>query len=135
VIPFGSGRVLDSTALLAIAGGTSDYADALLAVATELGLTLAVPAASLLAAWQQVSPGDRVWLAGLTDAATVVVVNLDADDARDAGLLAAASGLDNVGADAAHAALTGLRRAWSVVTKVPGDVGALSPEVRTETIP
>jgi hypothetical protein len=118
-----------------MAEGTSEYADALLAVATELGLTLAAPAAALLTARQHVEPHNRPWLAQLSEAARAVVVDLDADGARDAGLLCAASGNPDAHPALAHAALVGIQRSWPVVTTVPDSVLALSSDVRTETIP
>lgn len=77
----------------------------------------------------------RPWLELLTEAATVVVVPLDDEAARDAGLLAALSGHPDTHSAACHAALVGIRRGWPVVTARPEVIQALSGEVRTETIP
>jgi predicted nucleic acid-binding protein len=75
------------------------------------------------------------WLELLTDAATVVIVPLDDEAARDAGLLAALSGHPDTHPAACHAAAVGIGRGWPVVTRRPEVIQALSGEVRTETIP
>lgn len=129
------GRVLDGTAVSAMAAGTSDHADALLAVANELGIPLAVPTTALQAAWQGCEPADRHWLDQLPLASMMVVLDLDADAARRAGVLAADAALPGAAAASAHAAVIGLDRGWPVVTLEPDVILALSPDLRTETIP
>lgn len=129
------GRVLDATAVHAIVTGSSEYAQALLTVATDLGIPLAVPATALQAAWQEADPKARPWLDLLPEAATVVVLDLTAQVARDAGLLAADSGHPGAPASAGHAVAVALERSWPVVTRHPDVLLALSPDVRTETIP
>jgi hypothetical protein len=120
---------------MAMAVGNSPYAQALLDVATQHNIPLALPATALQAVWQAVEPEHWPWLELLSDAATVVVVPLDDEAARDAGLLAALSGHPDTHPAAAHAALVGIQRGWPVVTKRPDVVQALSGDVRTETIP
>jgi hypothetical protein len=129
------GRVLDPTAVAAIVSGTSDYADALLAVANDLGITLGLPATALQPAWANCPPADRPWLDQLPDAAMVVVLDLDQETAKDAGLLAAGARMPEVHLAASHAALTGIRRGWPVVTRRPDVIQALSGAVTTETMP
>jgi hypothetical protein len=129
------GRVLDPTAVMAMAVGDSPYAQALLDVATQHNIPLAVPATALQAAWQAAAPEHWPWLELLAEAATVVVVPLDDDAARDAGLLAALSGHPDAHPAACHAALVGIRRGWPVVTQRPEVIQVLSGQVRTETIP
>lgn len=128
------GRVLDPTAVMAIVTGSSDYTDALLAVANELGMALGVPATALQAVWASCPPTDRPWLDQLPAASMVLVLDLDEQSAKEAGLLAAHAGMSDVHPAAAHAALIGIRRGWPVVTKQPEVIQALSPDVRTETI-
>lgn len=129
------GRVLDGTVVTAIAAGTSDYADALLAVANELGIPLAVPTTALQAAWQVVAPTDRHWLEQLPLASMTVVLDLDAGTAHRAGVLAADAGLPATPAASSHAAAVGLDRGWPVVTREPDLLLALSGDLRTETMP
>ena len=129
------GRVLDPTAVMAMAVGGSPYAQALLDVATQLNIPLAVPAVALEAAWQAAEPEHWPWLELLAEAATVIVVPLDAEQARDAGLLAALSGNPGVHPGAPHSVLVGIRRGWPVVTQRPDMIQSLSGDVRTETMP
>lgn len=129
------GRVLDATAVRAIASGESEYAAALLAVATELGITLAVPATALEEAWRWSTPADRPWLELLEQASPVVVIDLDAPAARASGLLAADAGQPQSEPATAQAVVTALHRDWPVVTRYPDAALRLSSAVRTETIP
>jgi len=129
------GRVLDPTAVMAMAVGDSPYAQALLDVSAQLNIPLAVPASALQAVWQAAEPEHWPWLELLAESATVVVVPLDAESARDAGLLAALSGNPDTHPAATQAALVGIRRGWPVVTRRPDVIQALSGDVRTETIP
>lgn len=129
------GRVLDTSAVLTAATGTNDYTAALLTVAAEHGIVLAVPAAAVQAAWRVTRSAEQPWLELLLDSPAVVVVPLTADDARDAGLLAARAGHDDVAAATAHAVHIAGRRDWSVLTADPGPVLELDPHVRTETLP
>jgi hypothetical protein len=129
------GRVLDSTAVRAIASGDSEYAAALLAVATELGITLAVPATALEEAWRWSTPAERPWLELLTQASPVVVLDLDAAAARETGLLASDAGHPQSEPATAQSVVVALQRDWPVVTRYPDAVLLLSSKVRTETIP
>jgi predicted nucleic acid-binding protein len=129
------GRVLDPTAVLALISGQSEYMQALTFVSTDLGFTLAVPATALQAAWAGAQPHEQAWLDVLPQGPTVVVLDLDQDAAKAAGLLAAQAGTPTAHPAAAHAALIGLQRQWPVVTTSPDVLLALSADVRTETIP
>ena len=129
-----SGRVLDTSAVLALAAG-SPYTDALLTVATELAITLAVPAAALQAAWQHADQLSRPWLDLLPALSPIVILPLDADTARSAGLVAATSGHPDAPAGTAHAVHIARARSWVVVTADPHTVLELDSSARTETIP
>jgi len=120
---------------MAMARGTSPYAQALLDVATEMNIPLAVPAVALQSAWQAAEPEHWPWLELLAEAATVIVVPLDGEQARDAGLLAALSGNPDVHPAASQSALIGIRRGWPVVTQRPDVIQHLSSDLRTETMP
>ena len=128
------GRVLDPTAVMAMAVGDSPYAQALLDIATQMNIPLAIPATALQAAWAAAEPDAWPWLDLLPEAATVIVLPLDEQSAKDSGLLAALSGNPSTHPSASHAALVGLGRSWPVVTKRPEVIQALSADVRTETI-
>jgi hypothetical protein len=129
------GKVLDVTAVLDLTNGRSRYAEALLVVATEVGIPLAVPATALLAAWQTAPPAARPWLNLLADAAPVVVVDLTAASARAAGIRAADSGNLHAHPATAHAVQVATERSWPIVTRDPMAMLALNIEIRTETIP
>jgi hypothetical protein len=120
---------------MAMAVGDSPYAQALLDIATEMNIPLAIPATALQAAWAAAEPDAWPWLDLLPEAATVIVLPLDEQSAKDSGLLAALSGNPSTHPSASHAALVGIGRNWPVVTKSPEVIQALSADVRTETIP
>ena len=128
------GRVLDPTAVMAVIEHTP-YTDAMLAVANETNMALGVPTTALQSVWANCASAEREWLDQLPHAAMVVVLPLDVDTARDAGLLAARAGMPEVHLAAAHATLVGIRRRWPVLTRRPDIIQALSSDVRTETIP
>ena len=129
------GKVLDSTAVLAIAAGTSDYTDALMVVANQLGITLAVPTTAFQTAWQVVAARDGPWLEQLPAASMIVMLDLDTATAREAGQMAAHAGRPAAHLAAAHAAQIGVTRGWPVVTRSPQTLLVLSRDVITETIP
>jgi hypothetical protein len=129
------GRVLDPTAVLALISGQSEYMQALTYVSADLGIPLAVPATALQSAWAGAQSHEQTWLDVLPEGPTVVVLELDQAAAKGAGLLAAQSGHPTAHPAATHAALIGLQRQWPVVTTSPDILLALSPDVRTETIP
>jgi hypothetical protein len=127
------GRVLDLTAIMAIITRSSPYAAALLDVCNDLNIPLAMPATALQATMAAARPEDRQRLLELPDIA--VVLDLDRDTAWGSGLLAARAGLPSAHPAAAHAVQVGINRGWPVITKAPDVLLALSPDVRTETIP
>lgn len=127
--------MLDPTAVRAIAAGDSAYGAALLHVASELGITLAIPATALEQAWRRSTPPERPWLDLLENASPVVVLELDAGAARSTGLLAAAAGRPETEPATAHAVLVALDRDWPVVTRDPQAALRVDGGVRTETIP
>jgi hypothetical protein len=129
------GKVLDLTAVEALATGSSRYAEALLTVATQVGIPLAVAAPTLQAAWSRAPLAARPWLELLSDAAPVVIVDLTAAGARSAGLLAAAAGAIEPHPALVHTVAVALERSWPVVTRDPDAALTVSAAVRTETIP
>ena len=134
-----TGKILDTSAVLDISASTSIYGQALLRISNQLGMTLAVPMVTYSAAWQA-CPGHaaRMWLDLLIDddaEPSIVVLPLDAPHARAAGLLAAGAGQPHAQQGTVHAAQVALERGWTVVTRTPDALLALSPEVRTETLP
>lgn len=127
--------MLDTSALLALADGRSVYCRALLTVATQEGIPLAVPAAALQSAWQSVSLEGRPWLTMMPELSTVVILPLTGEDARDAGLLAAEAADPSAPIGTVHAVHVARTRGWPVVTADPATVHDLAPEVATEAIP
>jgi predicted nucleic acid-binding protein len=103
------GRVLDASALLAFASGTSTYAAALVWTAVEEGLVLAVPSSAIAAAWGELAEKDHPVLEVLLRLPTTVVDDLYRTAAREVGT----RGGDVVDAHAVHCAT---RRGWPLVT-------------------
>jgi len=120
------GRVLDVPALVDAATGQTEYMRAWLAVMTRQGYAVAVPstvrarAAAGLAAAAELAELD--WFCA---GAAVLEIPLAAADTAAVSELAK----EHFGGEiaAAHAALTGLRRAWPVITsedRAPGFTAA-----------
>ena len=129
------GRVLDTTALLDVATGGTIYARAFVDVAIEQGIVLAVPATALQDAWAATPTGDRPSLDVLLALPVTVVENLTREAARAAGT----AGHDDVGGcygtTAAHVVHAALTRGWPILTRDPGPLEAIAPEVLIERLP
>lgn len=129
------GRILDSTAVLDIAGQDTAYGAALLTVATDRGITLAVPAAALLEAWALSTPESRPFLDLLPLLAAVEIHAVDEVTAAGAGGLAADAGQPTASAGTAQAVWLAQTRPWPIVTADPDGVLALDPHVPFESLP
>lgn len=103
------GRVLDTSALVAFAGGESIYAAALVWTAVEEGIVLVVPSTAIAAAWAQLPDKDHPVLEVLLNLPVTVVDALDAARARGVG----AFGGDQLDA---HALLCAHDRGYPLVT-------------------
>jgi hypothetical protein len=103
------GRVLDASAIGAVAGGDSIYAAALVWTAVEEGIVLVVPSTALAAAWARLSDKDHPVLEVLLNLPVSVVDDLDATRARLVGEL----GGDQLDA---HAMLCARDRGYPLVT-------------------
>ncbi|MCX6464578.1 MAG: hypothetical protein NTW05_13470 [Pseudonocardiales bacterium] len=103
------GRVLDASAIIAFADGSSIYAAALVWTAVEEGLVLVVPSTAIAAAWAHLSEKDHPVLDVLLQLPVTVVDALDQSRARDVGAL----GGDTLDA---HALLCAAHRGWPLVT-------------------
>jgi hypothetical protein len=128
------GRILDATALADAATGRTLYARALIRTAVEHNITLAIPTTALLAAWADIPTGDRPFLDLALELPVAVLDVLDADAARDSGLLLADADRSS-GLDSAHTALSARRRQWAVVTSQPGRLHAIDPDLEIEQLP
>jgi PIN domain nuclease of toxin-antitoxin system len=129
------GRILDSSAILDIARRDTTYGAALLTVATDRGLTLAVPAAALLEAWARSTPESRPFLDLLPLLEAVEIHLLDDATAAEAGALAADAGRPTTSAGTAQAVRLAQTRPWPIVTADPESVLALDLHVAFESLP
>jgi hypothetical protein len=127
------GRVLDSTALAAFAIGRPVYMRALVWAAVEATLVLAVPSAALGRAWGLVEQDHHDALRVLLDLPNTVIDELTPASAREAGLLLAAAGQDDIAA--AQVASSARRRGWPAVTGEPGTLRKLDTAVQIEELP
>jgi hypothetical protein len=127
------GRVLDSTALAAFAVGRPVYMRALVWAAVEANLVLAVPSAALGRAWGLVEQDHHDALRVLLDLPNTVIDELTPASAREAGLLLAAAGQDDIAA--AQVAFSARRRGWPAVTGEPGTLRKLDTAVQIEELP
>lgn len=130
------GRVLDTSALEDFATGKSVYTQALVWVALEQGIVLAIPAAALMAAWAVLPPSDPDPLDVLLGLPVTVVDPLDERSAREAAKLAAAGVADPYGCIAAgHVAWSARQRGWPIVTAEPDVLRLLGADLILETLP
>ena len=127
------GRVLDSTALAAFAIGRPVYMRALVWAAVEANIVLAVPSAALGRAWGVVEQDHHDALRVLLDLPNTVIDELTPASAREAGLLLAAAGQDDIAA--AQVASSARRRGWPAVTGEPGTLRKLDTAVQIEELP
>jgi hypothetical protein len=127
-----SGRVLDTTAILYLATGTTLDGRAFVRAAVARGATLAVPAAALAAAWALSAPAGRLFLDILLDLSVVVVDPLDTPTARAIGRALTGS---RQPLDAGHVIATARARGWPVVTAEPDRLRTLASDVDTEPLP
>lgn len=84
------GRVLDSSALIAFARGTSMYAAAAVWTAVEESIVLIVPSTAVAAAWAELTEEHHAVLDVLLRLPVTVVDNLDESRARTIGQLGGA---------------------------------------------
>jgi len=127
------GRVLDSTALAAFAMGRPVYMRALVWAAVEANIVLAVPSAALGRAWGLVEQDHHDALRVLLDLPNTVIDELTPASAREAGLLLAAAGQEDIAA--AQVASSARRRGWPAVTGEPGTLRKLDTAVQIEELP
>ena len=127
------GRVLDSTALAAFAIGRPVYMRALVWAEVEANIVLAVPSAALGRAWGLVEQDHHDALRVLLDLPNTVIDELTPASAREAGLLLAAAGQDDIAA--AQVASSARRRGWPAVTGEPGTLRKLDTAVQIEELP
>lgn len=106
------GRVLDTSALLAFARGTSIYAVAAVWTAVEESIVLIVPSAAVAAAWAELADEHRLVLDVLLQLPVTVVDALDETRARAVGELGGPQ------ADA-HAIACAQGRGWPLLTAHP----------------
>jgi hypothetical protein len=127
------GRVLDSSALAAFAVGRPVYMRALVWAAVEANIVLAVPSAALGRAWGLVEEEHHDALRVLLDLPNTVIDELTPASAREAGLLLAAAGQDDI--VAGQVVTTARRRGWPAVTGDPGTLRKLDAAIPIEELP
>jgi hypothetical protein len=103
------GRVLDRSAVVAFASGSSVYAAALVWTAVEEGIVLVVPSTAVAAAWSALPEPHHDALEVLLRLPITVVDDLTVDRAREVG---------GIGGDpvSAHAVRCSRDRGWPLVT-------------------
>lgn len=106
------GRILDGSALVAFARGTSIYASAAVWTAVEESIVLIVPSTAVAAAWAEVDEDRHTVLEVLLHLPVTVVDDLDQARARAIGRLGGPQ------ADA-HAIACAQERGWPVLTADP----------------
>lgn len=107
------GRVLDISALLAFARGTSIYASAAVWTAVEESIVLIVPSTAVAAAWTELTDKYHPVLDVLLQLPVTVIDALDERRARAVGQL----GGPQV---EAHAIACAQERGWPLLTAHPG---------------
>jgi hypothetical protein len=123
------GRVLDASALVGFASGTSVYAQALVWTAVEEGLALVVPSTAVAAAFAGVAEKDLEILDVLLTLPVTVVDELTTARARVVGQLGGADQL------AAHVVACARDRAWPLVTAAAERYVEFSGLVEVEQLP
>ncbi len=106
------GRVLDASALVAFARGTSVYAAAAVWTAVEESIVLIVPSTAVAAAWAELAEEHHPVLEVLLHLPVAVLDNLDGARARTVGRLGGHQ------ADA-HAVVCAQERGWPLLTAEP----------------
>lgn len=106
------GRVLDTSALLAFARGTSIYASAAVWTAAEESIVLIVPSTAVAAAWTELADEHHPVLDVLLQLPVTIIDALDERRARAVGQLGGPQ------ADA-HAIACAQERGWLLLTAHP----------------
>lgn len=132
-----SGKILDTTALVAAAQG-SHYVLARVAVAARLERpSLSVPVCALAEARARLDGSGRHRLARLTAAHGVVLDTLSTEAGERVGQLLGAARARAPGTDlvAAHVAFVARVRLWSVITAEPDRLLAIDAALGIDTLP
>ena len=106
------GRVLDTSALLAFARGTSIYASAAVWTAVEESIVLVVPSTAVAAAWAELADEHRPVLDVLLRLPITVIDALNESRARAVGQLGGPQ-------TDAHAIACAQERGWPLLTAHP----------------
>lgn len=106
------GRVLDASALIVFARGTSIYAAAAVWTAVEESIVLVVPSTAVAAAWTELTDDQHPVLDVVLNLPVTVTDNLDQARARAVGQLGGPQ------ADA-HAIACARQRGWPLLTADP----------------
>jgi hypothetical protein len=131
-----SGRILTASAIVDIATGRTVYARAFLVAAVELGMSLLTPSTALLQAWATVPAEARALMELFLDAPAVLVEDLDAAVASQAGVRAhQAHRAGYFDLAAAHAVAVATARGLPILTAEPGPLRAINPDLEIEELP
>ncbi len=128
------GRVLDTSALIELALGRTQYARAFVRWSTAQGVTWAVPSSALAEAWSLLSDKGRSNLAVLVQLGHAVVEPLALPHAGPVGEILEAAG---AGGDvcAAHVAEVAARRSWPILTNRGVLLRSMIPGLEIEPLP
>ena len=124
-----SAIVLDAGALIAIERD-SRAVTGILVEATRAAETLTVPAGCVAQTWRD--PRRQVRLATFLKRPNVDVAAMDAEEARNVGLLLADTGTSDI--TDGHVALCALRLDAAVLTSDPDDIRQLGPRLRIHSV-
>lgn len=132
-----AGRVLDTSAVLDLSTGSTQYAAAMLTVATDLAMPLVIPSSALQEAWFLLAPDHGIFLELLVDLSVVLVEDLTEPAARGSGRAARETAAEHWlwSAAQAHVAQCSRTRGWPVLTRVPEAFVALDPALFVESLP
>lgn len=134
------GVVLDTSALLDVAAGSTIYGQAFVAAAAQRGIVLLVPSTCLSQAWAVLPAADLSLLELLLELPVVVVDDMDSAVARSAGhALRAAPGMTgdqllSLTAEG-HVVRAARDRGWRVLTRAPDRLWAIDPGLVLEIPP
>lgn len=124
-----NGVVLDTGALIALEGGDRAVT-ILISEARRTNTHLTIPAGCIAQAWRH--PARQARLATFLRLSNVLIVALDAAEARRIGLLLAATQTRDI-VDA-HVAICAQRQNQTVLTSDPDDIAVLGPSLQIHRV-
>jgi hypothetical protein len=128
------GVVLDASILVDYVKGAPELA-AVIDDAVRHMRVIVVPAIALMEAFAHLPETDHVFLVMFTTLPVVIVPALDKDAAVAAGKIASASGVRGCDLALLHSVHVAHERGWPLLTREPGVVRDLHPDVHVVPLP